>query len=59
MEKDAPQNGYLFLPFFDVYQYPCVQCRLEPVNKHKNKNRKLSTVYPYGLSRARYSQMGD
>ena len=46
MEKCAPPNGCFFCPFCDVYRYPCVQCRLEPVrstqtlaaNNSKNNN---------------------
>ena len=28
IEKFAPQNGYFFRPFCDIYQYSYVQCRL-------------------------------
>ena len=31
MQKRSPQDWYFFHLFFFVYQYPFVQCRLEPV----------------------------
>ena len=32
MEERAPQNGFFFHLFCEIYYYPCVQCCLEPVS---------------------------
>ena len=32
LKERAPQNGCFVHPFCNLYEYPCVQCRLEPVH---------------------------